>query len=165
MWWSPAFPTHFAVALSYVEGEMVAPTVVAKGADEVAFRIRELRTRTLCRSSRTSRSRVLFDAVEIDEQVPPEHYKAVAGVISLRLPPEGKDGVAFTIAGARTVWGCAPAFWSRLMSDALAWLVGLAGAAAIYCGPSFSGGVLHTRWSRRTSWLAWTTLRGRRKTC
>jgi flagellar biosynthetic protein FlhB len=35
-------PTHFAVALRYTRKEMAAPTVVAKGSDEVAFRIREL---------------------------------------------------------------------------------------------------------------------------
>ncbi|MFE1817228.1 EscU/YscU/HrcU family type III secretion system export apparatus switch protein, partial [Metapseudomonas otitidis] len=35
-------PTHFAVALKYDPDKMDAPVCVAKGADEVAFRIREL---------------------------------------------------------------------------------------------------------------------------
>src|SRR4030095_6687069 len=37
-------PTHFAVALRYDDKRMRAPIVVAKGADEVAARIREIRT-------------------------------------------------------------------------------------------------------------------------
>ena len=35
-------PTHFAVALKYVDGEMEAPKVVAKGADLVALKIKEI---------------------------------------------------------------------------------------------------------------------------
>ena len=75
-------PTHYAVALAYEKGSQGAPRVVAKGADEVAARIREL-----ARESRVPivanppLARALF-RVELDTEVPAEHFKAVAEVIA-----------------------------------------------------------------------------------
>ena len=75
-------PTHYAVALAYEKGSHGAPRVVAKGADEVAARIREL-----ARESRVPivanppLARALF-RVELDTEVPAEHFKAVAEVIA-----------------------------------------------------------------------------------
>lgn len=75
-------PTHFAVAMKYDESTMAAPRVVAKGADEVAFRIRELAgEHEIPLVENPPLARALFDTVEIDQEVPPEHYKAVAEVI------------------------------------------------------------------------------------
>jgi flagellar biosynthesis protein FlhB len=56
---------------------MDAPVcVVAKGMDAIAVKIREV-----FRSSRPPLARALHATVEIDQQIPPEHYKAVAEVI------------------------------------------------------------------------------------
>ena len=75
-------PTHFAVALKYVAADMAAPRLLAKGADEVAFRIREIaKAHGVPVVENPPLARGLFTAVDIDEEVPPEHYKAVAEVI------------------------------------------------------------------------------------
>jgi flagellar biosynthesis protein FlhB len=76
-------PTHFAVALKYEIESMGAPRVVAKGADEVAFRIREVANENdVTIVENPPLARALFSTAELDEEVPPEHYKAVAEVIS-----------------------------------------------------------------------------------
>lgn len=74
-------PTHFAVALKYDKG-MKAPQCVAKGADAVAFRIRELaREHDVPIVENPPLARALFASVDIDEAIPNEHFKAVAEVI------------------------------------------------------------------------------------
>ena len=74
-------PTHFAVALKYDKG-MKAPQVVAKGADTVAFRIRELaKEHDVPIVENPPLARALFASVEINGVVPTEHFKAVAEVI------------------------------------------------------------------------------------
>lgn len=76
-------PTHFAVALKYESGTMQAPIVVAKGADLIAAKIREIAEENevpLVRNPPLARA--LFDSVELEQEVPLEHYKAVAEVIS-----------------------------------------------------------------------------------
>lgn len=76
-------PTHFAVALRYEHGQMSAPLVVAKGTDEVALRIRAVATEAgvpIVESPPLARA--LHAAVEIDHPIHPEHYAAVAEVIS-----------------------------------------------------------------------------------
>jgi flagellar biosynthesis protein FlhB len=76
-------PTHFAVALKYEIESMGAPRVVAKGADDVAFRIREVANENdVTIVENPPLARALFSAADIDDEVPPEHYKAVAEVIS-----------------------------------------------------------------------------------
>lgn len=76
-------PTHFAVALKYEIDSMGAPKVVAKGADEVAFRIREVANENdVPIVENPPLARALFSAADIDDEVPPEQYKAVAEVIS-----------------------------------------------------------------------------------
>lgn len=74
-------PTHFAVALKY-EQNMGAPVVVAKGADLVAKRIRELAQKNFVPIvENPPLARALYSLVEIDQEVPEEHYRAVAEVI------------------------------------------------------------------------------------
>ncbi|SEP98334.1 flagellar biosynthetic protein FlhB [Devosia sp. YR412] len=74
-------PTHFAVALKY-DKRMKAPQVVAKGADAVAFRIRELaKEHDVPIVENPPLARALFASVEVDGIVPTEHFKAVAEVI------------------------------------------------------------------------------------
>lgn len=75
-------PTHYAVALRYSREDGGAPTVVAKGVDHLAQRIREVAAENqipLVENRPLARS--LFDQVEIDSQIPPEFYRAVAEII------------------------------------------------------------------------------------
>lgn len=74
-------PTHYAVALKYDQG-MSAPIVVAKGADLVAKRIRDLaRDNFVPIVENPPLARTLFASAELDEEIPYEHYRAVAEVI------------------------------------------------------------------------------------
>lgn len=76
-------PTHFAVALKYSQLEMSAPRVVAKGVDKVAQRIREVaKEADVPVIENPPLARGLYAAVEIDQEIPAEYYKAVAEVIS-----------------------------------------------------------------------------------
>jgi flagellar biosynthetic protein FlhB len=84
-------PTHFAVALRYDQLEMAAPRVVAKGADLVAKRIREIAEESKVPIvENPPLARALFATVELDGEVPPEHYKAVAKVISYVMALRGR---------------------------------------------------------------------------
>lgn len=92
-------PTHFAVALAYEHGRMAAPKVVAKGADLVARRIREVaEANDVPVVQNAPVARALHAAVEVDEEIPPEHYKAVAEIIGYvmrlkgRMPGAGRRG-------------------------------------------------------------------------
>lgn len=84
-------PTHFSIALQYKPEEMEAPVCVAKGVDQIALRIREIaKENDIIIYENPPLARVLYDTVEIDEAVPPEHYKAVAEVISYVFKIKGK---------------------------------------------------------------------------
>jgi flagellar biosynthesis protein FlhB len=75
-------PTHFAVALKYDQTTMAAPRVIAKGADLVARRIRELaEEHKVPIISNPPLARALYASVELDQEIPPKHYKAVAEII------------------------------------------------------------------------------------
>jgi flagellar biosynthetic protein FlhB len=75
-------PTHFAVALKYERG-MNAPVCVAKGLDAVALRIREVaKKHAIPVVENPPLARAIHATVEIDGEIAPEHYKAVAEVIS-----------------------------------------------------------------------------------
>nr|WP_297457412.1 flagellar biosynthesis protein FlhB [uncultured Halomonas sp.] len=76
-------PTHYAVALSYRDGEMSAPRVVAKGADAVAARIRELgEEHDIPRLEAPPLARALYRHVDLDREVPAALYTAVAEVLA-----------------------------------------------------------------------------------
>jgi flagellar biosynthetic protein FlhB len=76
-------PTHYAVALRYDGGKMAAPKVVAKGADLLAVRIRQLAAQHgIAIVERPPLARALFAAVEVGQEVPGEHYTAVAEVLA-----------------------------------------------------------------------------------
>jgi flagellar biosynthetic protein FlhB len=76
-------PTHFAVALRYKVDEMAAPKVVAKGADLIAKKIREIaEEHEVPMVENPPLARALYASVEVDQFIPPEHYKPVAEVIS-----------------------------------------------------------------------------------
>lgn len=75
-------PTHYAVALSWKEEDMEAPTVIAKGRDELALKIREVaRENKVPVVENPPLARALFDQVDLDKEIPPEHYQAVANII------------------------------------------------------------------------------------
>src|SRR5262249_440333 len=75
-------PTHFAIALVYDRATMRAPKCVAKGQDRVAQRIREVAAEHgVPVVENKPLARELFKRVEIDQDIPPEHYRAVAEVI------------------------------------------------------------------------------------
>ncbi|MDG4576969.1 MAG: flagellar biosynthesis protein FlhB [Defluviicoccus sp.] len=75
-------PTHYAVALKYDMEKMAAPKLVAKGTDLVARRIRELaEAHDVPIVENPPLARALHGSVEIDGEVPPSHYEAVARVI------------------------------------------------------------------------------------
>jgi flagellar biosynthetic protein FlhB len=74
-------PTHYAIALQYDRG-MEAPVCLAKGVDAVALKIREVAgEHSIPIVENPPLARALHAAVEIDQEIPPEHYKAVAEII------------------------------------------------------------------------------------
>jgi flagellar biosynthetic protein FlhB len=84
-------PTHFAVALKYDAATMQAPVMLAKGADEVAARIRERAAEHRIPIIRNPPlARILYDTAEIDEEIPIEHYQAVAKIIGYVYKLKGK---------------------------------------------------------------------------
>lgn len=74
-------PTHYAVALAYGGGE-AAPRIVAKGVDAMAARIREAATSAgVPLVANPPLARALW-RLEIDAEIPAEHYQAVAEIIA-----------------------------------------------------------------------------------
>ncbi len=92
-------PTHFAVALKYEMGVDVAPVCVAKGADLMAKQIRELANEhDIPIIENKSLARALYATVEVDDQIPTEHWQVIAEIIGYvmdlrrnvrRRPPAG----------------------------------------------------------------------------
>ncbi len=90
-------PTHFAVALRYVQGETPAPICLAKGADAVAEKIKEVaREHDIPIVEEPPLARALFATADIDAPIPREHYDAVAKVIGfvMRLARNRRGGPA-----------------------------------------------------------------------
>ncbi|MBC3811301.1 flagellar biosynthesis protein FlhB [Undibacterium aquatile] len=76
-------PTHFAVALKYTEGGGGAPKVVAKGADEVAAKIRELGAEhNVPLLEAPPLARALYKHTELGDEIPEALYAAVAEVLA-----------------------------------------------------------------------------------
>ncbi|OIP24824.1 MAG: flagellar biosynthetic protein FlhB [Comamonadaceae bacterium CG2_30_60_41] len=76
-------PTHYAVALRYDDSTMAAPQVVAKGADLLAFKIRDLAKENdipVLQSPKLARA--LYAHAELDEDIPTSLYTAVAQVLA-----------------------------------------------------------------------------------
>lgn len=75
-------PTHYAVALEYKMDTMEAPVVLAKGIDNIALRIKAIaEEHEIPVVENPPLARALFASAELDQTIPPEHYKAVAEVI------------------------------------------------------------------------------------
>lgn len=76
-------PTHFAVALKYLEGRHRAPVVVAKGADALAQKIRDLaREHAVPQLEAPALARALYRHVQVGEEIPAALYAAVAQVLA-----------------------------------------------------------------------------------
>lgn len=75
-------PTHFAVALKYDMETMAAPRLTAKGQDSLALRIRDVaEDNDVPVVENPPLARALYATVDLDQEIPPEHYQAVAEVI------------------------------------------------------------------------------------
>ncbi len=76
-------PTHYAVALQYDQKKHRAPVVIAKGADELALRIvRVAEENDVYITENRPLARGLFEAVEVDHEIPEQFYKTVAQVLA-----------------------------------------------------------------------------------
>jgi flagellar biosynthesis protein FlhB len=76
-------PTHYAIAIRYDADTMAAPKVVAKGADYMAKRIREIAMEhDVPIIEKAPLARALYPAVEVGQEVPLEFYRAVAEVLA-----------------------------------------------------------------------------------
>ena len=76
-------PTHFAVALKYEQNKGRAPVVVAKGEDFLAARIKETaREHNVEIVENKPLARMFYYNVELNEEIPPELYQAVAEVLA-----------------------------------------------------------------------------------
>jgi flagellar biosynthetic protein FlhB len=85
-----ANPTHFAVALKY-DRKMAAPLCVAKGADDLALRIRAVaEEHEVPVIENPPLARALYASVDIDQAIPTEQFKAVAQVIGYVMRLRGQ---------------------------------------------------------------------------
>lgn len=79
-------PTHLAVAIKYTEGEMEAPKVIAKGADIIAIKIKEkARDAEVPIIENKALARMIYEKVEIDQDIPQDMYQAVAEILATIL--------------------------------------------------------------------------------
>ena len=84
-------PTHFAVAIKYDPDVADAPTVLAKGADHVAAKIKEVaKENNVEIVENKPLARMLYYNVELGQVIPPELYKAVADILAYVYKLQGK---------------------------------------------------------------------------
>lgn len=85
-------PTHFAVAIRYDADTMSAPKVVAKGADYVALRIRQIATEFgIPIVERRALARALHDSVEVGQYIPERFYRAIAEILAYVYELSGRS--------------------------------------------------------------------------
>jgi flagellar biosynthetic protein FlhB len=76
-------PTHYAIALRYDADTMQSPKVIAKGADFMAMRIRQIAlANDIPLVERKSLAQVLYRTVDVGREVPAEFYNAVAEIMA-----------------------------------------------------------------------------------
>lgn len=84
-------PTHYAVAIRYDTELAPAPIVVAKGSDYLAQKIKQIaRENNVEIVEDKPLARMLFANVDIDKQIPPELYQAVAEILAMVYHAQGK---------------------------------------------------------------------------
>lgn len=82
-------PTHFAVALKYEPDAGKAPIVIAKGADYLAFQIKDkARECNIEIVENKPLARMLYHNVDIGMEIPPELYQVVAEILAKILQPK-----------------------------------------------------------------------------
>ena len=92
-------PTHYAIAIKYDAKEMAAPKVVAKGKDYIAQKIKEVAIENdVPIVEDKPLAQLLYKTVEIDEQIPPDLFKAVAQILAYiyqmkKVSPFGKPNL------------------------------------------------------------------------
>lgn len=76
-------PTHYSVAIQYKDGEMRAPTLLAKGSDALAFRIRELaKEHDILILESPKLARAIYANTDLDSEIPEALYLAVAEILA-----------------------------------------------------------------------------------
>jgi len=84
-------PTHISIALRYDSESMRAPKVIAKGADLMAMRIRQIATANgIPLVERKPLARAIYSSVEVGQEIPEEHYAAVAEILAYVYRLSGK---------------------------------------------------------------------------
>ncbi|MFC0214353.1 flagellar biosynthesis protein FlhB [Paenibacillus chartarius] len=84
-------PTHYAVALKYDAGKMEAPTVIAKGTDYLALKIREVaKEHGVMTMENKPLARALYSQVEIGHSIPADLFQAVAEVLAYVYKMKGR---------------------------------------------------------------------------
>ena len=77
-------PTHFAVALKYEPDAGKAPVVIAKGADYLAFQIKDkAKEYNIAIVENKPLARILYHNIDIGMEIPPELYQAVAEILAV----------------------------------------------------------------------------------
>lgn len=95
-------PTHFAVALRYIPGQTDVPVCVAKGIDNVAFKIRDIATaKDIPVIENPPLARALHATSELEKPINEEHFEAVAQVVNFVMSLNGRAGtIKYPGAGA-----------------------------------------------------------------
>lgn len=97
-------PTHVAVAIAYDADRMIAPKVVAKGADEIALRIRQIAAGLgIPIVERKTLARALYETVGVGECIPERFYRAIAEILAYiyELTGRSASGVGRELVGTR----------------------------------------------------------------
>lgn len=77
-------PTHIAVALKYEENTGTAPKVIAKGADSLAIKIKEIaKNNEVPIIENKPLARLIYSEVDLDKEIPYEMYQAVAEILAI----------------------------------------------------------------------------------
>ena len=93
-------PTHYAVALEWDRDKMPAPTVTAKGADEVAQRIKRIAAESgVPLVENRPLARALYADVDIGDAIPEKYYQAIAAVLAHVYGADGESRDAAAFAG------------------------------------------------------------------
>ncbi|UCE60323.1 MAG: flagellar biosynthesis protein FlhB [Phycisphaerales bacterium] len=95
-------PTHVAVAIQYDAEAMPAPKVVAKGADELALRIRQIATEhRIPIVERKALARALYETVDVGQYLPERFYRAIAEILAYVYELTGRSpiGVQGSLVG------------------------------------------------------------------
>jgi len=84
-------PEHISVAIQYDAATMAAPRIVAMGADHLALRIRQIATKHgIPIVERKPLARALYAKAKVGQEIPADHYKAVAEILAYVYRLKGK---------------------------------------------------------------------------